>query len=167
MRVVQKKICMLGDFAVGKTSLVRRFVEGRFNDKYLSTIGVKISRKPIPRTDYTLNLLLWDLAGGDNFVNAPSNYLIGVTGAILVCDLTRHSTLRAYDRYVDQIKQFNEAAPILFLANKVDLIEERSITDDDLEKAIEPFNGTYFLTSAKTGEQVEEAFLFLADQLGL
>ncbi|MBK8429800.1 MAG: hypothetical protein IPL28_00260 [Chloroflexi bacterium] len=64
MNTIQKKVCLLGDFAVGKTSLVRRFVEGRFDDRYLSTIGVKISRKTITRAEYILNLLVWDLGRG-------------------------------------------------------------------------------------------------------
>ena len=68
MHTVQKKVCLLGDFAVGKTSLIRRFVEGRFDDRYLSTIGVKISRKTVTRADHLLNLLIWDLAGGDEEV---------------------------------------------------------------------------------------------------
>ena len=69
MRTVQKKVCMLGDFAVGKTSTVQRFVEGIFDDRYLSTIGVKINRKQLTVDDYVATLLIWDLAGGDDFVS--------------------------------------------------------------------------------------------------
>ena len=166
MNVVQKKICMLGDFAVGKTSLVRRFVDGRFDDRYLSTIGVKLTRKTIERSDHRLNLILWDLAGGDDFMKIPSNYLIGLAGAILVCDLTRHNTLRSFARYAEQVRSYNPTAPLLFVANKADLENERSISDDNLRSETEPLGETtYFITSAKTGTQVEAAFEYLVDRL--
>lgn len=88
MKVVQKKVCLLGDFAVGKTSLVRRFVEGHFEDKYLSTIGVKVARKSLDRDETKLNLLIWDLVGGNEFSRSETGYLLGTAGALVVCDLT-------------------------------------------------------------------------------
>ncbi|MCP5099231.1 MAG: GTP-binding protein, partial [Chloroflexi bacterium] len=99
MRVVQKKICLLGDFAVGKTSLIRQYVEGKFDDRYLSTIGVKISRKTLKRDAMTLNLLIWDLAGGDNQNQIQATYLRGAVGALMVCDLTRTETIDAIFDY--------------------------------------------------------------------
>lgn len=165
MKVVQKKICMLGDFAVGKTSLVRRFVEGRFDDKYLSTIGVKISRKPITYPDYTLNILLWDLAGGDDFSKSQSSYLTGLSGAIIVCDLTREETLAAFERYTQQVQTHNAQAKFVFVANKVDLEAERAISEQVLAQTCQALNGPYLATSAKTGQEVEKAFQMLADQL--
>ncbi len=156
---------MLGDFAVGKTSLVRRFVEGRFDDKYLSTIGVKISRKAITYPDHTLNILLWDLAGGDDFSNPQSSYLTGLAGAIIVCDLTREETLAAFERYSRQVQTHNGQAKLIFVANKVDLVAERAISEEALAQTCRALDGAYLLTSAKTGEQVEEAFRLLADQL--
>ncbi len=98
MNEIQKKVCLLGDFAVGKTSLVRRFVEGRFDDKYLSTIGVKISRKTLARPYGALHLIVWDLAGGEEF-GAESSYLRGAAGALIVGDLTRRETLESFERY--------------------------------------------------------------------
>jgi len=88
--LIQKKVCLLGDFSVGKTSLSERFVYDRFSGRYLSTIGVKISRKPINISkDIMLNMLIWDLAGSEEFSGVQSSYLQGAQGAILVCDLTR------------------------------------------------------------------------------
>ncbi|RMH00825.1 MAG: GTP-binding protein [Chloroflexi bacterium] len=163
MRVIQKKVCMLGDFAVGKTSLVRRYIEGRFDDKYLSTIGVKISRKTLPRGDHTLNLLIWDLAGGDDFSRVSASYLRGAAGAIIVCDLTRHETLNALSYYAEQLRTLNPQAALVFVGNKVDLLDERVITDDELTELSDTFGGTCLVTSAKTGERVEAAFQILAD----
>ena len=164
---IQKKICLLGDFAVGKTSLVRQFVEGKFDDRYLSTIGVKISRKAISRPYGMLNLLVWDLAGNNGFDKmAESSYLKGAAGALIVCDLTRRETLNAFERYARQMLAVNQNISLVFVANKVDLADERVISDADLLSLCGSFNGGgFFLTSAKTGEQVEAAFVALADRI--
>lgn len=162
MHTVQKKVCLLGDFAVGKTSLIRRFVEGRFDDKYLSTIGVKISRKTLERDDHRLNLLIWDLAGGDDFSKASANYLRGAAGALLVCDLTRAETLATLTDYAQQLRELDETAVLVLVGNKADLLEERQISDDALAAAAEAFAAPYLLTSALTGHHVEAAFHHLA-----
>lgn len=164
-RTVQKKICLLGDFAVGKTSLIRRFVEGRFDDRYLSTIGVKISRKPIEMADFTLNLLIWDLASGDDFSKSSANYLRGAVAALIVCDLTRPDTLAGFQFYTSQMRQINPGAILLFAGNKADLAEERAITDEELQAICQTLGGSCLDTSAKTGYQVEEAFQRLAQQI--
>jgi small GTP-binding protein len=164
MQVVQKKICLLGDFSVGKTSLVRRFVEGHFDDKYLSTIGVRISRKPLTRPYGTLNLLVWDLAGSAEF-STQSSYLVGVAGALIVCDLTRRETLAGCAQYVQQVWALNAAAPLVLVCNKVDLVAARALTEADLQRGSEAFGGQYVFTSAKTGEGVESAFELLAGKI--
>ena len=164
-RLVQKKICLLGNFAVGKTSLIRRYVNGRFDDKYLSSIGVKISRKSISYDTYNLNLLIWDLAGGDDFSKIGQNYLRGTTAALIVCDLTRPETLSSFAYYASQLRAINPEAKLLFLGNKADLETERVILNAEIEKAIQPFAGSYLETSAKTGYQVELAFEQLAAQI--
>jgi len=162
MNVIQKKICLLGEFAVGKTSLVRRFVEGRFDDKYLSTIGVKISRRSLTRTYGTLNLLVWDLAGGDEF-SSQSSYLRGTAGALIVCDLTRRETLGAFARYTQQVRAIVATTPLVFVGNKVDLVNERALSDADLQAAVG--DSPFFLSSARTGENVETAFVTLAEKI--
>ncbi len=164
--IVQKKICLLGDFSVGKTSLIRRFVEGRFDDKYLGTIGVKISRKTLVRSYGQMNLLIWDLAGSNGF-DTPSemSYLRGAAGALIVCDLTRKNTLAAFAKYAHLIRAINPTASLFFVGNKMDLVNERVVSDSDLNIACLPFQGDWFLASAKTGEQVESAFARLAEQI--
>lgn len=162
--MLQKKICLLGDFAVGKTSLARRWVEGRFDDRYLSTIGVKISRKILQRAYGELSLLVWDLAGGEEF-NTQAAYLRGVTGALIVCDLTRRPTFLALERYAEQVRTTNALAPIVVVGNKVDLVGERTVSDADLRDVGGVLGGPFCLASARTGMQVETAFVYLAEQL--
>ncbi len=163
MKRVQKKVCLLGDFAVGKTSLIRRYVEGRFDDKYLTTVGVVVSRKMVEYDDLSLHLLLWDLAGGRDF--SQSGYLVGVAGAMIVCDMTRQSTLASYLTYTDQLKQFNPDVRLVFLANKCDLSDERAIAEEQLVALSQEIGSPLFHTSAKTGENVENAFKMLSDLL--
>lgn len=165
MHTVQKKVCLLGDFAVGKTSLIRRFVEGRFDDRYLSTIGVKISRKTVTRADHLLNLLIWDLAGGDDFSKASTSYLRGAAGALLVCDLTRAETLTTLTDYAQQLRELDETAVLVLVGNKADLLDERQISDDALAAAAAAFAAPYLLTSALTGTHVQTAFQHLAEAI--
>lgn len=165
MRVVQKKVCLLGDFAVGKTSLVRRFVEGRFDERYLSTIGVTISRKVLERQDYTLNLLIWDLAGGEDFKEINQRYLLGSAGALIVCDLTRPETLTLLEQYAGRFRDTGGETAMVLIGNKSDLVGQRVVTDDQLTAAALPSNSPWLLTSAKTGQNVEHAFELLAEQI--
>ena len=167
MKTVQKKICLLGDFSVGKTSLVRQFVEGRFDDSYLSTIGVKISRKKVEVTDKNtaVNLLIWDLAGGDDYSKVTSGYLTGAAGVLMVCDVTRKSTLTMLDIYSKQLKKVSKKEiPIVMLVNKIDLIDRREISDQDVLDIAERLDAPWLFTSAKTGEGTEKGFSLLANQ---
>ncbi len=168
--VTQKKICMLGDFSVGKTSLVRRFVEEKFSDKYLSTIGAKINRKNVLiETDdqsVKIAMLIWDLAGGEKFDQIMNSYYRGAAGAILVCDLTRPETLKALPRYANDFWSVNSHKPLLVVGNKLDLIEEQpGLAIDDLAGVAEQCQAPYFMSSAKTGENVEAMFVALAQRL--
>jgi small GTP-binding protein len=158
MKIIQYKICLLGDFAVGKTSLVRQYVEGRFDDRYLSTIGVNVSRKSLDWNGSQYQLLIWDLAGGDKFFQYQNSYLSGALGAIIVADLTRHSTLEHLGDHVGQIRKANPGASIVFVGNKLDLANEREIEDEELKKVSELYQCRWILASAKTGNQVEDGF---------
>jgi len=162
MSAVQKKVCLLGDFAVGKTSLVRRYVEGRFDEKYLSTIGVKISRKVLQRPDHELNLLIWDLAGGDDIDQLSRRYLLGAVGALLVCDLTRPETLDILGQYIGVMHEVNRNSVLILAGNKADLEEELGLGEEQLAAGAERLGLPWLLTSAKDGQGVEEAFELLA-----
>jgi small GTP-binding protein len=159
---IQKKICMLGDFAVGKTSLVRRFVEGRFDDRYLTTIGVKISRRTVLLSQKPVHLLLWDLSGSGEFIGVTTSYLQGASGALLVCDLTRSNTLRLLEAYARRLRDVNARVSIVLAGNKADLNERREVDDEMLADLAHDLQAQRFITSAKTGACVEEAFLALA-----
>ncbi len=161
---ISKKVCLLGDFAVGKTSLVRRFVYNAFEDKYLATIGVKVSRKTVvlPVRDglVELALLLWDLAGSEEFSAMRASYLRGAAGAILVCDVTRPDTLAGLTAYVDDMRRVAPNAHFVVAVNKIDLPDAR-LPYAEVDAFAASLHTSCYLTSAKTGDQVEETFRHL------
>ncbi len=162
MTVISKKVCLLGDFAVGKTSLVRRFIYNRFEDQYLSTIGVKVSRKtvvvPRPAEAVELIIMLWDLAGSQEFDDVRSSYLRGVSGAVLVFDLCRARTLDNLQKYIDELATVKTKLHLVIAANKADLIDQHQVEIAQVEKLASLLNAPYYLTSAKQGEGVEVLF---------
>jgi small GTP-binding protein len=173
---VSKKVCLLGEFAVGKTSLVRRFVYDAFDDKYISTIGVKVSRKTVvvPHEDepIDLNMMLWDLAGSEEFNRVRASYFRGATGAVLVCDVTRPETLAGLLTYAQDLTRVCPGASFVVAGNKSDLVDEQQITLADLEgaaEAIEAATGcgsvSCYATSARTGQDVETLFRYLAERV--
>lgn len=172
MAVIQKKVCMVGAFGVGKTSLVRRFVHNIFDDKYIFTIGVKVSRKTVvvPQADsgVQLNMLLWDLAGADEFDAVATNYLRGAAATVLVCDLTRPDTLDKLPVYTAHIRTVAPAACLMVAANKHDLLDPPppgqtpGVTLPQIESVAASLASPYHLTSAKTGRGVEDLFNHLA-----
>jgi small GTP-binding protein len=161
---ISKKVCLLGDFAVGKTSLVRRFVYNLFDDKYISTIGVKVSRKTlaVPNADQVVELaiMLWDLAGSDEFTQVRGSYLRGSAGAVLVCDLTRPATLDSLRTYADDLLGVSPDAQLVLAANKCDLAGQH-LTSADVEGVAAELDVACYLTSARTGEGVETLFRHL------
>lgn len=166
MKTVSKKVCLLGEYAVGKTSLVRRFVYDLFDEKYISTIGVKVSRKTVavPLQDgvvVELTMMLWDLAGGEDFSQMRGSYLRGASGAILVCDLTRPDSLKSISSYLADLHKVNPGAMAILVANKSDSPEQR-IRLEQIESVAEALGIDCFVTSAATGENVEEMFRHLA-----
>lgn len=168
-RKISKKVCLLGDFAVGKTSLVRRFVYDRFDEKYLSTIGVKVSRKTVlvPQSESSvveMTLMLWDLAGSEDFELMRATYMRGAAGAILVCDLTRPDTLRNLDAYVEDLQAVAPEALCVLAANKSDL-DDQVISAAQVASFAEKIHAPFYFTSAKTGAEVEIMFRELAQAL--
>jgi small GTP-binding protein len=159
--VTQKKVCMLGGFAVGKTSLVARFVSSIFSDRYLTTIGVKIDKKSVTVADEQMDLILWDIYGEDEFQKMRLSYLRGAAGYLLVADGTRETTLDTALGLQESVAREIGGVPFVLVINKADLADRWEIDDRTLS-AIARRGWTIVKTSAKTGDGVEEAFLTLA-----
>src|SRR3984885_14227382 len=118
---IQKKVCMLGGFSVGKTSLVKRFVESVFSEAYLTTVGVKIDKKIVDLPGRIVNLILWDLAGEDDIASLRMSYLRGAAGYVLVADGTRPSTLDVALSLRNRVETEYGSLPFVLLLNKHDL----------------------------------------------
>lgn len=164
MIVLEKKICMMGAPGVGKTSLVRRFVDSVFSDKYLSTIGVKIDRKTVELDDATLNLMLWDLQGEERYQWVRMQYLKGASGYILVADGTRAETLETAIGLQENAASRAEGLPFILCLNKADLWGQWAISATQQEW-LKDKGWTVFQTSAKNGDAVEQAFRELAGRM--
>lgn len=159
------KVCVIGDFAVGKTSLVERCVNNVFSDNYLTTVGVKIDTKLVPLGDSgELKMIIWDVAGTDCFGEREFAYLRGCAGLILVADGTRgHTVDTALQLKLEAAARYGEV-PIVALINKLDLAVAWEFSDD--HEARSKDEGVQWIScSARTGEGVEESFLKLARAL--
>ncbi|WP_103667553.1 Rab family GTPase [Pseudanabaena sp. BC1403] len=175
-KVISQKICLIGDFGVGKTSLIRQFVDRQFSDKYLSTVGVKISRKLVSINSLSddtpvelkqLQLIVWDIEGSTRFKAIAPSYLQGAKGALIVGDVTRQSSMQSLKDHVQLFQSINPTSSSIVVLNKVDLIESNA--RETLLKSIPPefmnLNISIHTTSAKTGEGVDETFQKLARQM--
>jgi len=155
--MIQKKICMIGSFGVGKTSLVARFVRSIFSEKYQTTVGVKIDKKVVEVGGQQVTLVLWDIAGEDALTTVKVSQLRGASGYILVVDGLRKAT---YETALDLQKRVGEAigpVPFLCVLNKNDLRERWEVTEADVE-ALRQKGWPVLYGSAKNGEGVEELF---------
>ena len=180
--VIIKKIVLLGASAVGKTCLIRRFVKGQFSDGYISTIGAKVSKKVIPTTfnneEVEVKIMIWDIIGSKGYKSTQAKHIAGCDGAILVVDLSNPETLDSLEKYwIPLLREVTGGIlpSLLFTGNKKDLIspeEEEAMAllfkemedkyCDDLKSRVGDGYGGSILTSAKTGEHVDEGFEFLA-----
>lgn len=162
--MMQKKICMLGGFAVGKTSLVRRFITNLFSEQYQTTIGVTVEKKELSIDGEDVALLLWDLYGDDEFQRVRESYLRGSSGYILVVDGTRKETLATAKTLQQTVESLLGSIPFAVIVNKSDLRAEWEVDDAALDQ-LRRQGWTLFLGSAKTGEGVESLFSTLARRL--
>ncbi len=158
--MIRKKVCMLGAFAVGKTSLVRRFVEDSFSDRYVTTIGVKVVKKQLVHDGEDVTLMLWDLHGDDAFQTVQASYLRGSSGLLLVADGTRGETFEVAANLRTRALAAGLDVPFLLLVNKADLR-----ADWDEPAGAVPEGWTRLDTSARTGDGVEEAFELLTARM--
>jgi small GTP-binding protein len=174
MSTKTRKMCMIGDFGVGKTSLIRRFVDRQFSDQYLSTVGVKISRKTVELLDQQtqnsleVKLLIWDIEGQTKFKAIAPSYLQGAAGMLIVADMTRQDTVEHLINHIELCLSVNSKAVLAIGLNKTDLVEE-----DELERLIKlatavadnPAVMGIYQTSAKTGLNVDIIFENLSEKM--
>lgn len=160
------KVLLLGDGAVGKTSLISMFTKGFIKQDYKMTIGVDIMAKTVKLDDKVAKLSIWDLAGQQRFQSIRSAFYGGVAGALLVFDLTRALTFRNLVNWLKELYQFgNPRCPIILIGNKCDLPELRDVRAEDINWFISEIGCEYIQTSAKTGENVEAAFSSLTRKM--
>ena len=161
--MIQKKICLLGASSVGKTSLVKQFVEGIFSEKYLTTIGVKIDKKTVSFENEQVQFMLWDMEGNDTYNVFQERYLRGAAGYIIVVDQTRTTSFHEGLDIHTLARQVTDC-PAILAVNKNDLPATWNIEAEE-NKVYKDLFELQFSTSAKTGENVEDMFLALAKLL--
>ena len=167
------KVCMVGENAVGKTSLVKRFVFDQFSDNYLGTIGTKVKKKvinirdPDTKEPLEVHLMVWDIMGHVGFRQLlKESYFFGANGIVGVCDNTREKTLPQLEGWVNEVQEVAKSIPLVFLGNKCDLIDEQQISLNEIESSASGYEKSIaFLSSAKTGFNVDLAFKILGEKI--
>ena len=166
------KICLVGEAAVGKTSLIRRFVLDDFDDKYIQTLGTKVSKKEIKsqhpdmKLELKIDMTIWDIMGQKGFRELLKEaYFYGAKGIVAVCDVTRRHTLDDLDDWIEGVYSVTGKIPIVFIANKIDLKEQTEFNEPEVKQATKAYDSPYYFSSARTGENVEIAFQTLADKV--
>lgn len=170
--VVKLKVCMSGEAMVGKTSLIRRFVQDEYDDRYIATLGTKVSKKemflPDPRTGSPseVRMMVWDVMGTRTLRDLLKEaYYHGAQGILAVADLTRRETLSELEAWSASIREVAGDIPAYVVVNKADLQAERQLTDEDIDAFCRARRVPWSFTSAKTGEGVEVAFRGLVDRI--
>ncbi|WP_260705148.1 Rab family GTPase [Edaphobacter flagellatus] len=163
-RVFHKKICIVGEFSVGKTSLIARYVHSIFSEKYHTTIGVKIDKKQCLVDNFLVNLVIWDIAGESPLGTLKPAQILGASGFLLVADGTRPETLDSAITLHQKVTDILGSVPFILALNKADLTEEWRVNTDMIEKLCQK-GWDVRLSSAKTAQGVEEMFLDLARRL--
>ncbi len=164
---VKRKVLLLGDGAVGKTSMIRRFVVDKFSDDYITTIGTKVTKKDLrlesPSGATDLTFMIWDVLGQKGYKGIQDSSFQGAKGALLIYDVSRPETAESLqDYWIPHLLDITDAIPIVVVGNKVDLVASRRSAQEDLDELKDVLEVKGFLSSAKTGENVEAGFLALA-----
>ena len=167
---IKRKVILLGDGAVGKTSLIRRFVVDKFDDKYITTIGTKITVKELQITvdeEVTyLKFQIWDILGQKGYTRLYNTSFPGTSGVFLVADITRKKTLESLERYwIPEVQNIVGDVPFVILANKSDLINSAEFGEIELKEFASKYEAPFYLTSAKTGGNVNKAFYVLGKRM--
>lgn len=169
-RRMKAKVCLVGEHAVGKTSLIRRYVLDEFNDRYIVTLGAKVSKKEI-LLDTTpdpiqMDMTIWDIMGSKGFRELLREaYFHGAQGILAVCDITRYDTLEDLDSWCESVFRTIGEVPVVFTVNKVDLKAQAAFGEEQIKQATEAFDASHFYSSARTGENVETLFQVLGQEI--
>ena len=172
-KVLKLKVCLVGEEAVGKTSLIRRFVTGQFDESYIRTLGAVVTKKTVRLKDPSggdvqLDMVILDIMGKRTFMQLFKDaYFSGARGVLAVFDMTRKSSLKDLITWINGVRETVGPIPVVVLANKTDLVERQEIRDEDIAEVIGPLGLKVLRTSARTGENVEQAFLGLAKEISL
>jgi small GTP-binding protein len=151
---ISKKIVLVGHFGVGKSSLIRRFVQNAFSEEYKVTIGVQIHKKEIAINEKKITFIIWDIEGKDDLDKIRKSYLLGTSGFIYVIDPTRNSTYVNFSKEIEYIKLNFPTASLITVASKSDLIDKKDFTN---ELSLTHLSVDFF-SSAKTGENIQKIF---------
>ncbi len=164
---IKYKILFLGETQVGKTSLIIKYTEGTFQQGGITTLGVDLKYKYLEKDNKNLRLDLWDTAGQERFQNITKSFYNGANGMIFIFDLTSSESFDKLKFWIEDSKDkiTDNNIELLMVGNKSDLIDERVVTKEKIQKLSEQYNIPYFETSAKTGEGIEEMFNTLINKL--
>ncbi|TET90410.1 MAG: GTP-binding protein [Methanomassiliicoccales archaeon] len=170
--VLTTKVCLVGDSSVGKTSLIKKYVFDQFDDRYISTLGTKVTKRelsiPYPNLDLEVEvkLLIFDIIGEKGFRQLLREaYYQGANGLMAVCDVTRGETLDSLDDWIDNAYDVTGNVPLHVMANKIDLKDEVVVSEREINQVSKAFDSPFDFTSAKTGENVEKVFELIAKRL--
>lgn len=170
-RRLKAKVCLVGEHGVGKTSLIRRYVLDEFDDRYLVTLGAKVSKREMAfrspeQGDIHLDMTIWDIMGSKGFRELLREaYFHGARGILAACDLTRYETLTDLGDWVETVFNTVRPVPIVLAVNKADLDARAAFDEPQVQSVASAFRAPYFFTSARTGENVEPAFRALAQAI--
>ena len=162
------KICLVGEEAVGKTSLIHRFVSGAFDESYIRTLGAVVSKKTVKlgtmaSQPVTVDMVILDIMGKRTFLQLfKEAYFHGAKGILAVFDVTRKASLHDLTKWIDGVRDSVGPVPVYTLGNKSDLVERREVTDQEAADTLASYETPILYTSAKTGDNVEQAFQSLA-----
>lgn len=171
IRRMKTKLALMGEGGVGKTSLIRRFVLSEYQDTYLHTIGTRVSKIELTvpygsDIEVQMDVSIFDIMGQAGFKDLiRETYYHGAQALMSVCDLTRKDSLYALNKWIPSALEISGDVPLCIIANKKDLIDRRDFTDEELHTVAESFGAPYIITSARTGEFVDDAFNALAIEI--
>jgi small GTP-binding protein len=160
-----KKIVLIGDESVGKTSMIRRFVLDKFDDKYISTLGTKVTKRNLTIREstaiYNITFMIWDVMGQKRFEKIQSVAFKNAQGGFIVCDVTKPKSLEHIEVWLELLYRVTRDIPLVFIANKADLVDQKVVEESQVQELSQKFGVPYYFTSAKTGENVNKAFFSL------